>query len=151
MGIPEGVGSCQRVCAGRGFRLSGRERGGLIVGVDGWVVEFRTRFRRSAWAGSAAGHSFADRWQRGALRPRPDGLKQLVDRAASCRGHADYEHASGRVRAVSRSVGQAADLAVAQAVVDEGQDFAGDGHGGFVLAAPLRDLAVVGGEFPAPW
>jgi hypothetical protein len=30
----------------------------------------------------------------------PDGLKQLVDLAAGCRGHADYEHASGRVRAV---------------------------------------------------
>jgi hypothetical protein len=52
------------------------------------------------WAGSAAGHSFADRWQRGAFRPRPDGLKQLVDRAAGCGGHADCERASGRVRAV---------------------------------------------------
>jgi hypothetical protein len=30
------------------------------------------------------------------LRPRPDGLKQFVDRAARCGTHADHERASGR-------------------------------------------------------
>jgi hypothetical protein len=67
--------------------------------------------------------------QHGAFRPRPDGLKQFVDRAAGCGGHADHEPASGRVRAWSCSVGQATDLAVAQAVVDEREDLAGDRNG----------------------
>src|SRR5436305_188404 len=41
----------------------------------------------------------------------------------------------------SRGLGQATDLAVAQAVVDEREDFASDCDGGFVLAAPLRLVA----------
>jgi hypothetical protein len=100
-------------------------------------------------AGSAAGHSFADQWQRGALRPRPDGLKQFVDLVARCEGHADSERASGRVRACSRGLGQAADFAVAQAVVDEREDLASDRDGSFVLAAPLSDLVEVSREFAA--
>lgn len=50
------------------------------------------------------------------------------------------EHASGRCRA-SRglSISEAADLAVAQTVVDERENSAGDGHVGFGLAAPLGD------------
>ena len=41
---------------------------------------------------------------------------------------------------------EAADLAVAQAVVDEREDLAGDRDAGLVLAAPLGDALVVGGE-----
>jgi hypothetical protein len=82
--------------------------------VDGLVRLFAPGFVDLTRAGSAAGHSFADHlWQRGAFRSRPDGLKQFVDLAAGCGGHADYERASGRVRAVSCRVGQAPDLSVA--------------------------------------
>src|SRR4051794_3887610 len=39
---------------------------------------------------------------------------------------------------------EAADLAVAQAVVDERENFAGDGDAGFVLPALLRDAPAAG-------
>jgi hypothetical protein len=85
------------------------------------------------------------------LRLRPGRLKQFVDRAAWCGGHADHEHASDRVRTWSCSVSQATDLAVAQAVVDEREDLAGDRDGRFIFAAPFGDLAEVGGQFAAAW
>jgi hypothetical protein len=68
------------------------------------------------------------------------GFKQFVDLAAGGGGHADHELASGRVR-VSRcaGLGEAADLAVAQAVVDEREDLAGHRHPRLVGAAPLGD------------
>ena len=87
--------------------------------------------------------------QHGAFRPRLFGLKQIVDLATSCGGHADFERAQSRVRGCSRCLGQATDLAVAQAVVDEREDFASDRDGGLVLAAALGDLVVVGREFAA--
>jgi hypothetical protein len=87
------------------------------------------------------------RGQRGAFRPRLFGLKQIVDLATRSGGHADIERARSRVRVSSRGLGEATDLAVAQAVVDEGEHFASDRDGGFVLAAPLGDLVEVSGEF----
>ena len=95
-------------------------------------------------------HSFADPvWGvRGAFRPRLVGFKQLVDLAARCGGHADIERASSRVRA-SRGLGEATDLTVAQAVVDEREHFASDSDGGFVFPAPLGDLVPIGSQFSA--
>jgi hypothetical protein len=147
IGIPEGVGLCQRVGPARGsvcFRF-GRAR----VGRESWwwVVGLRTSVRLSEVGRLGCRAFLRGVWSHGAFRPRPDGLKQLVDRVAGCGGHADNERASGRVRACS--CGEATDFAVAQAVVDEGEDLAGDGDGGFVLAAPLSDLVIVGGEFAA--
>ncbi len=89
------------------------------------------------------------RAQHGAFRPRLLGLKQIVDLAVGCGGHADFERAGSRVRVGSRGLGQATDLAVAQAVVDEREDFASDRDGRLVLAASLGDRAEIGAEFAA--
>jgi hypothetical protein len=102
-------------------------------------------------ADSVAGHSSADDGaQHGAFRPRLLGLKQIADLAVGCGGHADFERASSRVRVCSRGLGQATDLAIAQAVVDEREHFASDRDGRLVLAAPLGDPVEVSREFAAP-
>jgi hypothetical protein len=82
----------------------------------GWCVAPWSPLTEGVAAARLPRHPFADRvGEHGAFRPRPDGLKQLVDRAARGGGHADHGLASGRVRAVSRrlGLGEAADLAVA--------------------------------------
>src|SRR6516165_5669808 len=61
-------------------------------------------------------------------------------RGGSCRY---TSWSAGCVRASpSRRVGEAADLAVAQPIEDEGEESAGGGDLGDVLAAPLRDPPV---------
>src|SRR6516164_11184830 len=50
----------------------------------------------------------------------------------------------------SRRLGEATDLTVAQAVIDERKDLAGDRDRRFVLPAPFGDAVPVGSEFPAP-
>ena len=75
------------------------------------------------------------------------GLNQLVDVAAGVGVMPIGELARGRVRA-SRCDGgaQAADLAVAQSVIDEREEFAGHRDAGFVLAAPFGDPVEVDSE-----
>jgi hypothetical protein len=68
------------------------------------------------------------------------GFKQFVDLAARSGGHADHKLASGRVRASRRcGLDEAANLAVAQAVVDERENLAGHCYPGLVGAAPFGD------------
>jgi hypothetical protein len=75
------------------------------------------------------------------------GFKQFVDLAAGSGGHADHELASGRVRVSRRlGLGEAANLAVAQAVVDERENLAGHRYPGLVGAAPFGDAAKPGRE-----
>src|SRR2546426_748629 len=87
---------------------------------------------------------------------RPDGLKHLRDpRFVTKRDPADTRAAPGRRAEHSRHlrVGQATDLAVAQAVVDEREELAGHRGAGLVLAPALGNgvevLAKFGGASPA--
>jgi hypothetical protein len=101
IGIPEGVGPCQRVRPGRALVLVERGRDALRWSRCWLGCRFRTRVRRSdGRQARLSGIPSLTDGTHGAFRPRPDGLKQLVDRAAMGGGHADYERASGRVRAV---------------------------------------------------
>ena len=64
-----------------------------------------------------------------------------------CGGHDSCELASGCAGGVSPRLGQAADLAVAQAVVDEGEKLAGAGDSADRLAPAVSDAMAQGGDW----
>ena len=161
------MGGCVRagVVGGAGVKAGRRPPGGLALtpASDDADLSSGPDGRRGAGVGVGVGVSHRGphdlRWQRGSaaeasLRRRvasmvrsghdKTGFKQFVDLAARCGGHADHELASGRVRVSRRlGLGEAADLAIAQAVVDEREDLAGHRHPRLVRAAPF-------GEAPKP-
>lgn len=92
-----------------------------------------------------AGHLFAAPRRHGVFRPQPGGLNQAGGHAARRGGH-DRRRARTGLRPVRVSpgrLGQAANLAVAQAVVDEGDEFTGGRHPPDVAAAAVGHAVVV--------
>ena len=77
------------------------------------------------------------------VRPRPDGLNQKRRPHRSRWATAIVELASVRGRDSSGGL-EASDLPVAHCVESEGEQLAGDGHAGLVLAGVLGDALVVG-------
>jgi hypothetical protein len=111
----------------------------LECGWGGWVAPWSSRTERGQRLG-CRGIPWPTCGEHGALRPRPDGLQAVRRPRRRCGGHADHGLASGRVRVSRRlGLGEAADLAVAQAVVDEREDLAGHRHPRLVRAAPFGD------------
>src|ERR1700674_64881 len=103
-------------------------------------------------AGSSVAEAFLrrPRWGRGWCVPATTRRVQAVSRPRRWwRGSRRFRARVESCPSCSRRLGEATDLAVAQAVVDERKHFAGDGDGGFVFAAPLGDLAPVGCELAA--
>src|SRR5580704_12395414 len=79
------------------------------------------------------------------VRPRPDGLNQKRRPHRSRWATALVELASVRGRDSGCGL-EASDFSVAQCVEDEGQELAGDGDAGLVLAGVLGDAFVVGAQ-----
>ena len=145
--------SGRRSCWGRvrSARRSSRAWWGRVVRTRPCVAgcsHQRTRGVRVRWGGQARlpRHVFAPGDAHdGIVGHGQGGLNQFSDRTSvwwgSCRSSSSQP---GRVRA-SRRLGrrEAADLAVAQAVVDEREDLARQRDACFVLAAPFGDLAVL--------
>lgn len=77
-----------------------------------------------------------------------------IKRAAAPPGGGDHDKRRARTKLrpcrVSARLGQAADLPVAQAVVDEGEELAGGRHPPDVRAAALADAVVVRGDGRGP-
>jgi len=90
-----------------------------------------------------AGHLFAASRRHGVVRPQPAGLNQKGG-LADVRGPGNPRARNGlRPFRFSLRLGQATDLAVTQAVVDEHEKFAGGRHPSDLLAPALAHTAVV--------
>jgi hypothetical protein len=117
-----------------------------LSGSVSWLAEDQRRRPE----GSAASHPFAaTRWHE-AVRLQRGGINQGGDHATTGGSHDPGDHAPCWVPARSRSpFGQRPDLAVAQAVVDVGEQFAGRGDHADIASACGDDPGAVGGEFGA--
>ncbi len=101
--------------------------------------------------GSAAGHPFARLGGHEAVRLRQGGVNQAGDHADKLVGvMTQHDRAPCRVRTRSRGPGgQRADLAVAQAVVDQGEQSAGGRDHADVAAPRGDDPGPIDGQFGA--
>jgi hypothetical protein len=166
----EGRGGRSRPAAGPARRgsldgpVSGRSEngGGSPSGLPGcapwchsWDAVRAVSSARRCWLGNpgpGCRSSLRRARRHGAVRPQPGGLNQARGRAASRGGDHDKWRARAGLRPfrVSPRLGQATDLPVAQAVVDEGEKLAGRRHPADVRAASLADAAMVGGDGSGP-
>ena len=130
------VGRWSVVLGGRAWLL-------LVFGLGCWC---RTMFGLSESAARA--EAFLRRPLRRAwCVPATTRRVQAVSRPRHEWGHAVRRTRVESCPSCSRGLGQTTDLAVAEAVIDERENFAGDRDGGFVFAAAFRDLSPIGGEF----
>ena len=102
--------------------------------------------RACGHAGSGAGHPFAARGGMELMRPQPGGLNHRRDLAAE-RGSSRVPSARRRLRSnrasCRRLTFEAADVAVAETVEDQGEELAGGGDRGDVAAASGGDAVTV--------
>jgi len=117
-----------------------------------WWCRVGDELRSCSKASSAGGqpekpgavHLFAATRRHGVVRPQPGGLNQSGGHA-DVRGPGNSRARNGlRPFRFSLRLGQATDLAVTQAVVDEDEKFAGGRHPSDLLAPALAHPVVVG-------